>query len=123
MVTHKNFDTPRQFEVPFKLKLALQLQAVGESGLALERLCLWVDNSKGLEPEVKLYRFVIIWQQAMDFKCLEQGQYDESEYPGQVRHVPPAPRLGGETAATARIGLADPAAGTAAGAASRRVGG
>lgn len=123
MVTHKKFDTPRQFEVPFNLELALALQEVGETGLALERLCLWVDNSKGIEPEVKLYRFVVIWQQAMDFKCLEQGQYDESEYPGQVRHDPPAPAAGGEAAPAARIGLVEPAAGTAAGAASRMVGG
>jgi len=68
MVSSPRFDTPRQFELPFDLDLALAIQKMGEQALELEKGCLWVERPLGGEPKARLRRLIMRKHQ-LDFDC------------------------------------------------------
>lgn len=74
MVSSPRFDTPRQFELPFTLDLALQLQEMQEHGLELEKGCLWVSRQTNGPPQVKLRRLIMRKHQ-QEFDCLRPPEF------------------------------------------------
>ena len=56
MVTHSRFDTPREFQVPFDLDLALELQDIRDQKDYEELLCMKYDTTADGKPPVQLRR-------------------------------------------------------------------
>lgn len=74
MVSSPKFSTPRQFELPFDLKLALEMQDLQEHALLLEKGCLWVEHEPGRPPHVSLRRLIMREHQNV-FDCARPPQF------------------------------------------------
>jgi hypothetical protein len=68
MVSSPEFGTPRQFELPFDLDLAIEIQKFREEALELEKGCLWVERPVGDPPKATLRRLMMRKHQ-LDFDC------------------------------------------------------
>ena len=56
MVTHPRFDTPREYQVPFDLDVALQLQDIRSQKDFEELICMQYDSAAVGKPAVELRR-------------------------------------------------------------------
>jgi hypothetical protein len=56
MVNHTNFFTPREFQIPFDLDVALALQKIREDNDFEELICMQYDRTVAGKPPVELQR-------------------------------------------------------------------
>lgn len=74
MISSPRFDTPRQFELPFDLNLAIAIQNMRENALELEKGCLWVERNEDGTPKFTLRRLIMRKHQ-LDFDCERPPQF------------------------------------------------